>query len=217
MRTTIVCMVVMAAGCGQPDAGSPMKPPTAGPVQLLSLEVQPANATIAVEDGSAAPVAYSVVGHFSDGHDEAISDASFALDAAAQVLGAFAGAQFQASGGAAGSGQVQASARGLDASATLTVNVHTVHLGAGVPAGASEILGTNPATGTQSPAIAYPLDGALLPTSAKAPSVQWEGASAVGDLFACGCRRAGRASSRSSSWTRRSMVTGSRQMRTGRS
>jgi hypothetical protein len=37
--------------------------------------------------------------------------------------------------------------------------------------------------GAFSPTIDYPLDGAIMPSTVKAPDVQWEGANAVGDLY----------------------------------
>ncbi|HEY1585826.1 MAG TPA: hypothetical protein VGH63_09085, partial [Polyangia bacterium] len=167
-------------GCG-PSSGRG-KPPTGA--TLMSIEVQPANATVAIDDSNAgAPVGYTAVGHFANGTTQPLADAVFALDDSGQRLGALAGTQFTATGTVAGTGQVTATAQNLSGSTGVTVTVHHVTLGPGVPSGAPGMLGGTATPGALSPQIDYPLDGALMPSSVASPDVQWEGTATMGDLF----------------------------------
>jgi hypothetical protein len=175
-----VLLGVVIAGCG-PSSGHGKGPGTA---TLMSLEVQPADATIAIDNGTGnVPIGYTVIGHFSDGKTQAVADAAFALDDVGQRLGSFSGAQFSASGGAAGTGHVIAQAQGVTAMTGVTVTVHTMTLGPGVPPDAPGKLGGSPTPGALSPVVVYPLDGALMPASVASPDVQWEGTAQTGDLF----------------------------------
>src|SRR6478735_6180203 len=154
MRTTLFAAMfaMVASGCG-PDAGSGGQGGGGTPPNLTSITVLPAAATVAVENGAAAPglVTYSAVGKFSDGHEEALPQATFALDGAAGVLGQLNGANF---------------------------------VGGGNPPDAGmKFNGPATANGAFSPTIVYPLDGTIMPSTVKAPDVQWEGASAAGDLY----------------------------------
>ena len=168
------------AGCG-PNTGRGSTPVGA---TLMSIEVQPPDATVAIDNGSGnAPIGYSAIGHFSDGSSQPLGDAVFALDDAGQRIGALAGAQFTANGGAAGTGQVVATAQGRTGMTGVTVTVHTLTLGPGVPPDAPGKLGGTPAPGALSPQVVYPLDGAVMPASVASPDVQWEGTAQTGDLF----------------------------------
>jgi hypothetical protein len=177
-RLALALVLVAATGCG-PTNGRGGKP---GSATVKSIDVLPADATIAVDSTAPAPLGYTAVGHFSDGHTETLGDAVFTLDASAQHLGVLSGAQFAASGGAAGSGHVLASARGAAGTTGVTVTVHRVKLGPGVPSDAPGKFGS-PAPGALSPIVDYPLDGAVMPSSVASPDVQWEGTAATGDLF----------------------------------
>ncbi|MDB4966252.1 MAG: hypothetical protein JWN44_1941 [Myxococcales bacterium] len=169
---------VVVVGC----AGGRQPPP--GTAVPTSIEVQPPSATIAIDNGApATPVGFAVVAKFADGHSETLTDATLALDLDAQLLGTLAGAQFTAGGGSAGTGHLTAQARGKSAMATVTVTVHQVHLGTGVPPDASGTFGPNPVTGPQSPFVVYPLDGVVMPSSVKAPDVQWESGGGASGMY----------------------------------
>lgn len=172
-----LCASVLFVGC----AGGRHAPPTS--VTLTSIEVQPADATVAVDNGAATPVSYTAIGHYSDGHAAPLGDAAFGLDAPGMLLGTMADGQFTASGTAAGSGQVTAQSGGVAGSTHVTVTVHALHVDPNAPSDAPGKFGGMPATGPASPTIDYPLDGALMPFTVKAPDVQWEGAGAAGDLY----------------------------------
>jgi hypothetical protein len=150
----------------------------------MSIEVQPPDATVAIDNGAGgSPIAYTAIGHYSDGKSAAIGDATFALDDIGQRIGALSGTQFTASGGAAGTGHVIASSQGKTGMTGVTVTVHKITLGPGVPADAPGKVGGTATPGALSPAVVYPLDGALMPQSVAAPDVQWEGTAQTGDLF----------------------------------
>ncbi|MCU1280235.1 MAG: hypothetical protein JWM53_3781, partial [bacterium] len=61
----------MIAGCGPSSGrGNPL-----GGATLMSIEVQPPDATVAIDNGAGgAPIAYTAVGHYSDGKSLAITD-----------------------------------------------------------------------------------------------------------------------------------------------
>src|SRR5690348_6460277 len=66
MTRGIAFVLIAMAGCG-PSSGRG-NPPGNGGATLMTIEVQPADATIAIDNGSGnAPVAYTAIGHFSDG------------------------------------------------------------------------------------------------------------------------------------------------------
>ena len=174
-------LLVAAAGCG-PSTGRGNGP--GGNPTLMSIEVQPADATIAIDNGNGnAPIAYSAIGHFSDGKTQPLGDAVFALDDVGQRIGALAGTTFSASGGAAGTGHVIATSQGMSGMTGVTVTVHTITLGMGVPPDAPGKLPTTAMPGALSPVVVYPLDGAVMPQSVFAPDVQFEGTAQMGDLF----------------------------------
>lgn len=150
---------------------------------LTSIEVQPANATITLPSGAAMPVDYVAIGHYADGHTHMLEGATFALDTSASALGTLAVTEFIATGGAAGTGNVTATDGTASGSTTVNVVIHTVHVDPAAPQGAEGNFPDQPATGALSPVIDYPLDGAVMPASVKAPDVQWEGANTASDLY----------------------------------
>ena len=176
--STLISFSVVGGACA--NGGRQGMP---GSPQLMSLEVQPATSTIAVDNGVSSAVGFTVVGHFSDGKTQPITDATFALDSAGARLGTLQAAQFSASGAAAGSGHVTAQSHGLTGMAAVNVTVHTQHVDPAVPADGPPKFAGTPSMGPLSPTIDYPLDGAIMPSSAKAPDVQWEGAKGAADLY----------------------------------
>jgi hypothetical protein len=150
---------------------------------LLSIEVEPPNATLTVTD-SPVSLDYKAMGHYEDGTIAELPDATFSLDTEGQKLGVFAGASFTASGQGAGKGIVTAQHGEISGATTVIVVVHRTDLGPGVPAdGAAKFPDTVAPMGAQSPALVYPLAEAVMPTSVKAPVVQWEGAGAADHLY----------------------------------
>lgn len=174
MMRVIATAVVLGAACG------PNSNETQG---LVSIEVQPANATITLPAGAAMPVDYTAIGHYADGHTHVLKDAMFSLDNSAAALGTLAVAEFTATGGAAGTGNVTATDGTATGSTTVNVVIHNVHVDPTAPPDAANDFPDSPPMGALSPVIDYPLEGAVMPSSVKAPDVQWEGANTAGDLY----------------------------------
>ncbi|MEP6863093.1 MAG: hypothetical protein ABJE66_20875 [Deltaproteobacteria bacterium] len=176
MRTlaTGVVATLLIASCGPSSTGG--KDPD-------SIEVQPANATITMGTTAGAPIDYVAIGHFADGHTEMLDAATFAIDPNAQALGTLSAAEFTASGMAAGTGTVSASSGSVTGSTGVSVVVHQTHIDPMAPPGSDGNFPDQPGPGVNAPTIDYPLDGAIMPITAAAPDVQWEGTANVGDLF----------------------------------
>ncbi len=163
-------VLVMLVACG-PDGSS-------GDGDLVSIEVEPANATLTYT-GTPVSLDYKAIGHYADGSTRELPDAVFSLDAQGTALGAFSAATFTASGQSAGKGGVLAQSGDISGATSVLVAVHRTEIGPGVPAdGATKFPDDVAPMGAQSPTVVYPLDTAAMPTSVKAPVVQWE---AVGD------------------------------------
>jgi hypothetical protein len=160
--------------CGPSKSGTTDTPQT--------IEVQPANATVTFT-GVAQPIDYQAIGHFADGHTEMLSDAVFTLDDQATALGTLSVAEFTANGAAAGTGTVTAMQGGVSGATGVSVIVHQTHVDPMAPPGSDSNFPDQPPTGALSPAIDYPLDGAVMPNTANAPDVQWEAAQNAGDLY----------------------------------
>jgi hypothetical protein len=180
LRPFVYSSLFAVAGCVSNGSGRGGGPGTAA---LVSIAVQPADTTVAVDNGVANPIGYTAVGTFADGHTEPLGDATFSLDTAGATLGTLSGPSFAASGAAAGTGHVTAASGDKTGSTSVTVTVHKLNLGMMVPNdGATHFQGMLP-TGPLSPQLDYPLDGAVMPTSVKPPDVQWESTNMAGDLY----------------------------------
>lgn len=167
-------LVIALAACG-PDGKS------SG--DLVSIEIEPTNAMLTF---TSMPVSldYKAIGHYADGSTEELPDAVFSLDAQGAALGAFSGVTFTANGQSAGKGTVFAQSGDITGATSVVVVVHRTEIGPGVPSdGPSKFPDDVAPTGTMSPTIVYPLDMAAMPTSVKAPVVQWEGAGAADQLY----------------------------------
>lgn len=150
---------------------------------LVSLEVEPANATLTYT-GTPVSLDYKAIGTYADGTKAEVTDATFALDVAGAALGELSAARFTASGQGAGKGGVLATAGDISGATSVIVVVHRTDLGPGVPAdGASKFPDGVAPPGAQSPTLVYPLDTAAMPTSVKAPVVQWEGPGDIDHLY----------------------------------
>ncbi len=180
MRTlaTVPALVFFTAllACGPSSSGGD---DTRG---LQAIEVQPANATV-LYTGTAQPIDYTAIGHYADGHTAPLTDVAFSLDGDASQIGTLTQAEFAANGLVAGTGTITAVAGSLSGATAVSVMMHTTHIDPMAPAGSEGNFLETPPTGAQAPTIAYPLDGAVMPISAAAPDVQWEGPAATGDLF----------------------------------
>jgi hypothetical protein len=174
MRASFAAVVCCLAACGS-SADDPA-------TYLTGLEIQPANATLTYT-GAPVSLDYVAIGTYADGHTAEVPDAVFSLDTDGTRLGALDAATFAANGQAAGKGGVFATVGDQVAGTSVIVDVHPTRLGPGVPPDAATHFPDTPPAGASSPTIVYPLDHAVMPTSVKAPAVQWEGTAAENDLF----------------------------------
>lgn len=169
----LVCLVLVACG---PDGGG-----AAG--ELVSIDVEPPNATLTYT-GTPVSLDYKAIGHFKDGSTAELTDAVFTLDSDGARLGEINAATFTASGQGAGKGSVIATVADVSGATGVIVVVHRTDLGPGVPAdGATKFPDTVAPMGAQSPTVVYPLQDAVMPTSVKAPVVQWEAGGAADHLY----------------------------------
>ena len=171
VRPFVLCLLV---ACG---------PSGSGDGELVSIDVEPANATLAYT-GAPVSLDYHAIGHFADGSTAELPDAVFSLDVEGARLGEIAAATFTASGQGAGKGAVTAQLGDVAGATSVIVTIHATDVGPGVPAdGGSKFPDDVAPVGAQSPALVYPLQDAVMPTSVKAPVVQWEGGGAADDLY----------------------------------
>ncbi|MEO8549174.1 MAG: hypothetical protein ABI678_04355 [Kofleriaceae bacterium] len=177
MRALITGVAALwIAGCGPSSGGHGDDP--------QSIEVTPANATITIANGVNAPsIDYVAIGHYADGHTETLDDATFSLDNDATILGSLSSATFAANGNAAGTGTVTATSGTASGATGVNVVVHRTNLDPTAPPGSDMNFPDQPPYGAAAPTIAYPLDNAVMPITAAAPHIQWEGVAAPGDLF----------------------------------
>lgn len=174
VRFIVACLGLTLAACGSGDNPHGT---------LLSIDVEPANMMIELT-GAAALVDYTATGHYEDGTTQPLPAAIFTLDTDGAKLGQFAQATFTASGNAAGKGGVFAAFEDQSGSTSVIVTVHRTTLGDGVDPGADQNFPDTSPAGAMSQSLVYPLDKAVMPTSVKAPNLQWEGANAGGgDLY----------------------------------
>jgi hypothetical protein len=170
-------LVLVQFGCGGTDK------PGGDHGELLSIEVEPANATLTYT-GTPVVQVYRAIGRFADGTEHELPDAVFSLDTEGSLLGTFSGATFTAGGQGAGKGGIFARAGDVTGATSVIVTVHRTDLGPGVPSdGATKFPPDVAPVGAQSPVIVYPLDEAAMPTSIKAPVVQWESGGAADHLY----------------------------------
>jgi mono/diheme cytochrome c family protein len=168
-----VCLVLVACG---PSGNS-------GEGELVSIDVEPPNATLTYT-GTPVALDYKAIGHFKDGSTAELTDAVFTLDSDGARLGEISAATFTASGQGAGKGSVIATVADISGATGVIVVVHRTDLGPGVPAdGATKFPDAVAPMGAQSPTVVYPLQDAVMPTSVKAPVVQWESEGAADHLY----------------------------------
>lgn len=143
-----------------------------------SLTIDPPTATLTVRNGAPQTAQFTAL---RDGKPAA--GARWSIDLTS--LGTLDDSgKLTASGLLAGEGTVTARLDNATGTAKVTVRVEVETLGAGVPADApTTLFAPSPTSGTaDAPTIVYPLEGALMPSTVKAPDLQWEGG-AAGDLY----------------------------------
>ena len=168
-------LALVATACGPSDGGKGD--------ELMTITVEPENAMLTYT-GTPVTLDYKAIGHYADGTTAEITNAVFSLDIDAARLGKISNKTFTAEGQGAGKGVVTASLDDVSGATAVIVVVHRTDLGPGVPAdGATKFPDAVAPTGAQSPSLVYPLKDAIMPSSVKAPVVQWESDGAADHLY----------------------------------
>ncbi|MCA9583300.1 MAG: hypothetical protein KC416_15980, partial [Myxococcales bacterium] len=164
--------------------GGPVKPVSS---QLVSIRLDPENASLVSENGSKPTVDFEIIGVYEDETERNLKGAIFSLDAV--VIGDVDGGSgvFSANGTIGGSAKVTATLESADqtltAEGTVTVTLESTFLDDGVAANAPDKFKAAPVTDVSKDArIVYPLDGSVLPQNVYPANIQWL-RSAKDDLF----------------------------------
>ncbi len=174
------CTPTLSAGGGKPT-------PTPGPLDgLQTIEVMPATATLATNNGASATADFAAIGHYLDGHTTdvtalvgwSLSDAS---------LGTLASGHYTSTALRGGTATVTAAAGAIAGSATIDLTLRSTRVssddGSTAPADSASRFPTGTSDATLAPALAYPLDGALVPANLGELEVQWTPGKGAADLY----------------------------------
>jgi hypothetical protein len=185
MRTRLVITsFVLASACALAACGPSSRGDHGGDGGMGSgatLDVEPANATVTVINGTAQTQAYTVTEVAPDGKRTDVT-AQATLMPGNDAFGAFSAAVFTPSG-AAGQTTVMATVPdGATGTATLTVMVQGYRVAGTAPANSPTLFGSATETAALAPAIVYPADSILVPPNLGAFDVHWTDAGgAAGD------------------------------------
>ncbi len=173
------CVVLCGAfACGGGDHVGHL--PDAAPARLI---VQPSDLSVTIIDNVVVTQPYTA--HITDAHGEDIDvtqETAFSLHDAG--YGSFSGATLTVTGQGAGPTRVEATARGLTGDAGLVVNVKRTVVDPAGPSDAASLFAAATEDPTIAPAIAYPLDGILVPPNLGQFDVHWNNAAAsTANLF----------------------------------
>jgi hypothetical protein len=149
---------------------------------VTSITVTPATASVESLGGKPVTQAFQVQGHMSDGTTETLTT-NVSWSSGQPQIGAIDGTGlFTASGALGGVVTVQASYKGQNATAALTVKLHLQQNAGNVAANVQAQLGS--ASGPDASVVwAYPYDGTLWPRGLLPPILQWNGGAATDDYY----------------------------------
>ena len=153
-----------------------------GPVDVDSLALEPATATITSLDSAPAKQPYKLVGKRTDGSTVDLSGGSgIAWSATNPQIGSVAGGTFTATGNQGGKLVVKAAYKGKSATADLTVKLAISSDTVGVDGPTKDKLRAA-TTAASTVKWAYPYDDTVFPRGLAAPLLMWNGSTA-GDVF----------------------------------
>ncbi len=164
----------------QPD-GAP--PPIDG---LMSLRVEPADATVVIEGTTPATQDYQAFGTFEDGSERDVT-ASVVFTSSNRALGAFSGASVHSGVTFGGRTRVQAQAGFVTADTGLTVVLRRT---ASIPPASGDPVPADPGSlftgaddASRAPTLVYPNDGVVLPPNLGRIEIHWLRGPAENTLF----------------------------------
>jgi hypothetical protein len=140
---------------------------------LLSLTIEPQDATLVVVDGEIQQQAYSVTGEYEGGATVDLTD-EVVFGLSDGKIGDFDGSLLTTSDSVGGHSVVSAQFGEIIAEAQVTVVIQSIFIGEGVPDGVEELFdgADDPA---RAPTITYPADGVLLPPNLGDVGFFWDG------------------------------------------
>ncbi len=166
-----------SSDAGEPgtlDAGSTLD--AGGRRRLVSIEILPADAVVLVSNGVGTPIDLDVMGTYSDGTQQAVSQAAFRLEALTiGKIDRFSGV-FEANGFVGGLVGVTAEVQsgGLMAATTVQVRLEREVLGPGLPTDVQTTFAATPVADSLKEAqVVYPLDGVVMPQNVPPATIQW--------------------------------------------
>jgi hypothetical protein len=148
---------------------------------LASLTLDPARVTLTSADGSRPSQRFVLIGVRSDGTSAPIEGASFAFDSGIGTFDPMQGT-LTANGRVGGEVELVAVAGSLSTAAQVRVDLLTTILDRGTSSAAPSLFATSIIDPDRAAAIAYPLDGAVMPRNLPPPLIQWTGGEA-GDVL----------------------------------
>ncbi len=159
----LVSLLLVSLGCG-PSGSAGDKD---GPIpELVSIEVQPADARLVIDGDVPALAAFSAIGTFVDGHKEDISE-RVRFTITDTRLGSFAGFVFTSSTALGGRTEVQASDAQVFGHAQLTLVLQKRYrdpAATGLVANPGGLFdGASPGPSNRRPSLVYPNDQVLVP------------------------------------------------------
>ena len=149
---------------------------------LLTISVTPATAAIESLNGAPVTQAFTAVGHFDDGSTANLGTGVSWTSGEPQIGSLGATGLYTASGALGGVVSIQASYKGQNGAAQLTVKLHLQKNGSNIPGAVQTALGG--ATAPDASVVwAYPYDGTVWPRGLLAPILQWNGGAATDDYY----------------------------------
>jgi hypothetical protein len=180
----LLCSLALAASCGPADddgGGNADGGGGDGGAVAGTIEITPGDTTLTVVDGADVQQGYSVTWRKLDGSTQDVTADSF-LAVDDPRLGSFTDQLFTTSGLAGGTGTVTATYRGLQGSASLTVEVENRRVEQGAPSDAPDLFDNATEEATLVPTLVYPTDGTVVPPNLGDFEVHWQD-NGGGDLF----------------------------------
>jgi len=149
---------------------------------LQSITVDPPSASVESMDGKAVSQAFKCTAHFDTGKSATVMNGVAWSATDPQVGGVDPAGNYTATGSIGGLVTVQATYKGMKASAQLTVKLH-LHQNPGNVGGSAQTQLMGASTMDPSVVWAYPYDGTVWPRGLLPPILQWNGGAASDDYY----------------------------------
>jgi hypothetical protein len=176
-----------SGGAGGADASSPAG--TGGPFTtgvtnpadpIVSIAIDPPDATIVVDDGVVPPpLAFTAVATLESGATRELTDGEWSFDRIDVATVVPASGELEATGNAGGVGTLAFELGELEATATVTVQLAYELDPEAVPQGVKDAFDAATVADPAVTGLAYPYDGTVFPRGLAGPVLQWNGGGAA--------------------------------------